>query len=242
MLRAHRTPLVIVLLVASAPLRGAQTAADPSGHWEGTILIPNRQLPVTLDLARNPAGRWIGSISIPISTSIDVPLENVSVESSSVRFSAALPEQATFEAELSSDAQALSGTASNTQGGVRFELTRRGEAQVKIPPASSRLSPEFAGTWEGILQADGKSQRVRVKLAADESGTATGRLISVDHGNQEVPVTTVTIADKALQLESRPVSGTFRGTLGGDGVITGTWTQKAESLPLTLTRLPGAKP
>lgn len=230
----------LVLLGAGLAVLGAvglaQTASKATGHWQGTIQMPERELGITVDLDRNSKGAWIGSMSVVGSTSVDVPLSNITVEDTAVRFTADLPAHASFDGHLSTDASSLSGKASNADGSVEFQLTRNGEANVKVPPPSSPLSKDFEGTWEGSLEVGGKALRIVLKLLPAADGTATATLISVDRGNKEVPATTVTIKDKQLQLEARAVSGTYRGTLGASGDIAGDWAQGANRLPLTFKR------
>jgi hypothetical protein len=76
-----------------------------------------------------------------------------------------------------------------------------------------------------------------LKLAPAADGTASATLIAVDQGNVEIPVTTVTIKDKQLQLEVRTVSGTYSGALGGNGEISGEWSQGPGRFPLTFKRV-----
>src|SRR5205085_9918781 len=103
------------------------------------------------------------------------------------------------------------------EGGVPFQLARSGEADVKVPPASSALSKEFEGTWEGSFTSGGKVRRIALKLTPAADGTAKATLISVDKGNMEIPVTTVTLQGRQLELQARAVGGTYRGTLGAGG-------------------------
>ena len=119
---ARRTSLLAALFFLSVPSLRAQSAPDPSGHWEGKIQMPNQDLGMTVDLARSPKGVWIGSMSIPGSTSIDVPLSSLTVEGAAVRFTAGLPDKASFEGNLSADAKGLSGKASNAEGSAAFQL------------------------------------------------------------------------------------------------------------------------
>jgi hypothetical protein len=230
-----------VLLGAGLALWGAvglaQTASNPAGHWQGKIQIPNHEQGITVDLARSPKGVWIGSMSVTGSTSIDVPLASITVEGSAVRFAASLPERASFDGHVSADGSGLSGTASNAAGEAPFQLTRNGEANVNVPPPSSALSKEFEGAWEGALDAGGRVRRIGLKLSPAADGTATATLIAVDQGNLEIPVATVTIKDKQLQLEARAVSGTYSGTLGGSGEIAGEWAQGANRFPVTFKRV-----
>jgi hypothetical protein len=212
-----------------------QTVTVPVGHWEGKIEIPGREMGMTLELDRRSDGVWIGSVSIAMSTSIDVPLAGLTIQGGSVRFTANLPGRASFEGTLRTAPDRLAGMVSNEEGSVPFSLTRTGEASVKVPPPSSPLTKEFAGTWQGSLEANGKT--VRVVLSATADGTAIGALVSsTGAASQEIPVTTVTIIGKELTLESRAVSGTFHGTLGASGEIAGEWAQREVRFPLTLRR------
>jgi hypothetical protein len=226
--------LVVVSLLLSAPGLRAQSVPDASGHWEGQIQIPGHLLTVSVDMVRNPAGTWIGSLTIPHSATTDVPLDVVTVAGASVQFAASLPGKTSFDGSLSPDGRGLSGTVSNAEGGVPFQLSRTGDADVKMPPPSSPMSNAFEGTWEGTLETDSQTRRVQVKLAPAADGTATATIISVDKGNLEVPVTTVTLHDRQLQLEARAISGTYRGTLGADGTIAGEWSEGGLHFPLML--------
>jgi len=218
-------------------------AADAAGHWEGKIQIQGRELGMIVDLARNPQGAWIGSMSVLGSSAADVPLEELIIRGSAVKFGAYLPDYASFEGNLSEDLNSLSGTASNASGGVPFELGRKGAASVKVAPPNSALPKDFEGVWEGAIATEGKSLRVRLKLSPGPDGRATALLTSLDQGNHEIPVTTVIIEGKGLQVEARAVSGVYRGTLGEHGEITGEWSQGATPLPLTFKHvaLPGGR-
>jgi hypothetical protein len=225
----------IGLVLLGAGLALSQTAPKTAGHWQGKIQIPDHELGVTVDLAQNPQSVWIGSMSVTGSTAVDVPLATVNVEGTVVRFTASLPEPATFAGRLSEDGGSLSGTASSAAGEAPFALTRNGEAHVKVPPASSALPREFEGSWEGVIDAGGKATRIGLKLSPAADGSAAATLLVIDKGNQEIPVTTVTIEDHQLQLDARAVSGTYRGTLGGSGEIAGEWSQGPARVPLTFT-------
>jgi hypothetical protein len=230
----------VILLGAGLAVWGAvglaQTDSKAAGHWQGKIQLPRQELGITVDLARNPEGAWIGSMSVLGSSSVDVPLESIAVEGTAVRFAANLPERASFDGQLSEDASSLSGKAANAEGDAPFQLTRNGEANVKVPPPSSALSKEFEGTWEGTIEAGGNVRRVALRLTRAADGTAMATLISVDKGNLEIPVTTVTLKGKELQVESRAVSGTYRGTLGASGEIAGEWSEGPNHLALTFKR------
>jgi hypothetical protein len=214
----------------------AQTAPQAAGHWQGKILIPDHETAFTVDLDRNAKGAWIGSITIPGSTSIDVPLGNFEAAGTTVRFTAPLPGPTKFAGAVSADGAAISGTASNVQGDARFQLSRSGAANVKVPPPSSTLLKEFEGTWEGTIESGGKVRRVGLELATDADGRAVGTLVAIDQGNLQIPASTVTVQGKNLQVESRAISGMYRGALGADGDIAGEWTQGDQHMALVFKR------
>jgi hypothetical protein len=238
---SHLMLLLATLLGAFTPGPRVQAAAGPSGHWEGKIQIPEREIAIAVDLAQSPAGAWIGSIAIKGATPFDVPLTEISVKDASVRFTAGLPGTTSFEGTLSADAASLAGKVSNVEGSVPFELTRRGEADVKLPPASSPLPKAFEGTWDGAISTDGSVRRVVLKLSAAPDGTARAVLIVVDKGNAEIPVTRVTVTGNQLELEVRAIGGMYRGTLGASGEIAGEWGENITRLPLTFKRAAAAK-
>ena len=223
----------LALLMSAAPARAATGAA---GHWEGKIQIPDHELSFSVDLDQGPKGEWIGSLSISGTASVDVPLIKITVSGGSIQFAANLPGEAFFAGTLSADASSITGKASNAEGGVPFQLARSGEANVKVPPPSSMLPRDLEGTWEGSIASDGKVRRIALKLTPSPDGTAKATLISVDKGNLEIPVTTVTLQGKQLELQARAVGGTYRGTIGATGEIVGEWIESAVRLPLTFKR------
>lgn len=229
------------LLVLWGAAAMAQTVANPVGHWQGKIQIPDHELSITVDLARDAKSQWIGSMSVTGSTSIDVPLEDIAVDGAAVRFASNLPVHASFDGKLSADGSSFSGTASSAAGDAPFQLTRAGEANVKTPPPSSPLPKEFEGTWEGSVEAGGATRRVALKLSAGADGAASAILVAVDQGNLEIPVTSVTIKDKQLELDVRAISGKYAGALGAGGEIAGEWTQGPVKVALTF-RHAGSEP
>src|SRR5256885_7995142 len=100
MARLRTLVLSAAVLAAALPL-GAQSPLDAAGHWAGTIQIPNHELAVAVDLARNGSGDWIGTVTVPSAT--DVPLASITVEGAAVRFAASLPDRTSFDGALSAD-------------------------------------------------------------------------------------------------------------------------------------------
>jgi hypothetical protein len=212
----------------------AQTTPKPAGHWEGTVAMPNQDVGMVVDLAWGEASAWIGSVSFRNSTTADVPLNNIEVDKSSVRFRLiGIDGDPVFEGKLSEDGTGLAGMASNDKGAVPFQLKRIGEPDVKVPPASSPLSKEFEGSWEASLSRGGKAVRIVLNLTRGIDGKATGTLSG--SSGEPFPITTVVLKDNEIHLDLRVVSGHYDGKLV-DGEITGQWTEPASTVSVVFHR------
>src|SRR5712691_8576878 len=105
-----RMLLFAALLLLPAPCVLAQTGVDPSGHWEGTVHVPDQEMKIEIDLAKNNKGDLAGTFGQPAQGVKGLPLSTVAAESRSVRFVVkGGPEAATFEGMLSADGKSMSG-------------------------------------------------------------------------------------------------------------------------------------
>lgn len=236
--RANQLAAVAIASLLASAAATAQTMPKAVGHWEGKIHMGANEIPMNVDLSKNAAGAWIGTFTIPGSTQTDVPLSNIFADDMAVRFTLDLQDNPSFDGKLSTEGNSISGTASNSQGSVNFDLARSGEAHVNVAPPSSALPKEFEGRWEGAIMIDGKSLRLAVVLSPKPDGTGGGTIISLDQGNQSFPASTVTVQGKELNVESRAVSAKLHGMLGDNGDITTEWTQGPATFPLVLKRTP----
>lgn len=225
--------LACLLCLPPAP---AQTTADASGHWQGSIEVPNQELAIEVDLAQNPKGEWIGSIDIPPQHLKGFPLSDVAVKGNSVGFAMkGVPGEPKFDGKLSTDGKTISGGF--TQGGadLTFALKRTGDAVIETPPKSTAVAKEMEGLWEGALDVNGKTLRLKLNLSNQADGTGTGTMISVDQGGGEIPITTITQKGSNLKLEVKTIEGSYDGDLT-NGALAGHWTQRGATFPLTFRR------
>jgi hypothetical protein len=212
----------------------AAAAFAQAGHWQGTVKMgENKNLPLTVDLAKNPQGAWIGSLSIPGSTTTDVPI-SVTVAGDAVRFTADLPMRATFEGKLAADGASIAGVAKNADGDTTFQLTRGGEANVKQAAESTAIAKEFEGEWEATVDSNGRVRKVGMRLA-NEAGKGKATLIAGEQ-KMEIPATTVTVKGKELSLDVRAISGSYRGTLQENGDISGEWSEPTNKMTVVFKR------
>jgi len=220
---------------ASLLLLFAAAAFAQAGHWQGTVKMgENKNLPMTVDLAKNAQGAWIGSMSIPGSTTLDVPIA-VTVAGDTVRFTADLPMRATFEGKLASDGATISGTAKNADGDTTFQLTRGGDANVKQAAESTAITKEFEGEWEATVERNGGVRKVGLRLV-NESGKGKATLIAGEQ-RMEIPASTVTVKGKELALDVRAISGSYRGTLQDNGEISGEWSEPSNKMTVVFKRV-----
>jgi hypothetical protein len=141
-----------------------------------------------------------------------------------------------FKGELSADGKTITGTFSQAGVSVPLTLTWKGEPQFEAPIKNAAVSKAVLGTWEGALDVKGTMLRLVLTLANGPDG-ATGKLVSVDQNNFEIPVSRITEEGSRLKLVIAMVSGGFEGDVKGDE-IAGTWTQGPLSLPLVFKRKP----
>jgi hypothetical protein len=229
-----RTILVAALLLAPARSVPAQTAADPSGHWEGTIQMGNTEVKIEIDLAKNGKGEMAGTFGQPAQGVKGLPLSTVAVESRSVRFVVkGGPEAATFEGRLAADGRSISGDA--TQGGysIPFTLTRTGEARIAPVPKNAAIAKELEGTWNGALDLGERQMRLVLNMSNLSDGTSSGTIVSPDGSGVEIPIA-MTQKASSLAIDVTSVGASFVGVLNAAGTeLTGTWTQQSSTLPLT---------
>src|SRR4029453_1342961 len=202
-MRSHRRTLLLgVLLLTPGSLSHAQSAADPSGHWEGTLKVPQMELKVEIDLARDSRGVVAGTFSQPAQGVKGLPLSSVTVEASAVRFVVkGGPEPATFDGALSADGTSISGTVTQSGFTIPMNLTRTGDARIVPAPKSAAIAKELEGTWNGTLDINGVPMRLVVRMANQPDGTAAGTVVSPDGSGGEIPI------GMAQQGASLPVEG-----------------------------------
>ena len=226
------TVLVVLSFAGAAAGGQAPAAPPPSGHWVGSIEGPG--IGVEVDLGRQGDG-WRGTISIPIQGTKGIPVADLVVKNTSVEFAIkGAPGDPRYKGELSQDGKTITGTFS--QGGASLPLTLawKGEAQFAAAPKNPAVSKGLLGTWEGALDVQGKTLRLVLTLANSPDG-ATGKLVSLDQNNFEMPVTSIVEEKSRLKLTVVMVSGGFDGEVKGDEIV-GTWTQGGGSLPLTFKK------
>jgi hypothetical protein len=231
--------LVVAALFSTVPPALAQTSGDLSGHWEGALQVPAKELSVQVDLIRDKTGGFTGVVNIPDQKVSDFPLTNVSVTGQSVVFQLihSAPGDNTFTGTMSEDGRTMSGTFAHEVYSMPFVLRRTGEARIQPPPPSTAIARGLEGTWRATVEVEGKALHLVLKMSNQPDGTARGSIVSVDQSETEIPIATITQAASSLVLDVRAVGAKYVGTISSDVTeLSGTWTQGTVSLPLTFRR------
>src|SRR6266852_682230 len=132
-----RMLLIVAMFLLPAPCLLAQTAVDPSGHWEGSIQIPGREMTFEVDLARNGKGELSGTVNNPAENIKGLPLRAVVVDGTSVSFDARRDQP--LRGILAADGKSMSGDATLSGYILPFSLTRTGDARIFAPATSAPI-------------------------------------------------------------------------------------------------------
>jgi hypothetical protein len=223
-------------LVIAAPAR-AQSTADLSGHWEGTVSLPNFQLPLAIDIARGEPGRFVGTLTNDAEGIAGLPLKTVTLDGRLVQFVIASSSGSQeYNGVLMSDGRTISGAFNVNGMSAPIDFSRTGEAKIERP-SSAPIAKALEGTWNGTLDVSGKSMRIVVMLTNHADGTSSGTVMNLDGGSVAIPISRIAQQGSEVTLDIKVVSGSFVGAMSADGAgLAGTWKEKSFSAPMTLRR------
>jgi len=227
--------LTLVTLTVCADVQ-AQPAAGtgPVGHWVGTLDV-GPGLAMEIDLGRQGDG-WRGTMSVPAQLTKGIPLTALTVKDTTIEFAIKAAGDPRFSGTLSADGKTITGTFSQGGGTIPLVLTWKGEPQFAAAVKNAVVSPALVGSWEGTLDIKGNMLRLELTLANGPDG-ATGKLVSLDQSNFEMPVAQITEEGSRVKLAIPMVSGGYDGEVKG-GEMSGTWTQGPLTLPLVFKKRP----
>jgi hypothetical protein len=228
---------IAALLLIPAPSVLAQTAVDPSGQWEGVVKVPEKELKIEIDLAKNGQGNLAGTFGQPAQGVKGLPLTKIAVENRSVSFTVkGDAEPSTFTGELSADGKSLSGNVVLAGYTIPFSLTRNGDARIAPVPKSPPIGKGLEGAWNGTLDSGEKKLRLILKMANQPDGTAAGTIVSPDGSGVEIPIAIKQQASN-LTIDVPSVGISYAAVLNAAGTeLAGTWKQAGSVQPLTLHR------
>ena len=232
----------ISILCSPVLLSAQESASTPAGHWEGAITLPTTPLNVRVDLERAGDQSWQGTIDIPVQSLRAFKLDPVKVSGDQVTFAMpGIPGDPLFDGRLAADGKSIAGEF--TQGGQKFPFklrrTTRPAATGLEVPSHGIPGKGLPGHWLGALKL---SPVIELRLALDLKTSASGRLsgamTSLDQGNAQIPITTLTEEAGVVHFETKSVGGSFDGKLSADGAeMAGDWRQNGKTMPLVFKRV-----
>jgi pimeloyl-ACP methyl ester carboxylesterase len=119
-------------------------------------------------------------------------------------------------------------------------LSAAGMARANEKAAAGR---GLVGSWEGPLKVTPQIElRIILEVEKSKSGSLTAKLASPDEGLKDLPIASIALEADVVTFDLRVTGATYKGKLNRDGTeITGEWTQRGSSFPLTLKRFDPSK-
>lgn len=183
--------------------------ADASGHWEGSIDIPQMKLEVQVFLVSGIAG-WTGTISIPAQNAKDLPLEKVEIAGEKVSFRIAkVPGNPTFSGTLKDDT--ISGDFS--QGGMNATFSLR---RAVDPAQAARESLAGFAEWLESARAAWNVPGVSVAIVRGDKVVFAGGAGMRDR-EAGIPMTADTLL--AIGSSTKAFTTAVLGTLADEGKL-----------------------
>ncbi|MBA4157920.1 MAG: alpha/beta hydrolase [Gemmatimonadetes bacterium] len=108
----------------------------------------------------------------------------------------------------------------------------------QVAPAEADAARALVGSWTGGIEQGGAVVlRLAARFEIAAPGDVVGWLDSPDQGTRDIAVTAVTMVGDSVQFAVPSLGALFRGTADSARArITGTWTQGATSITLSLAR------
>ena len=228
--------LVVSLVALGASAAAAQPAADPTGHWEGTVTAPMGQIDFEVDVVRDASGVLAATYGQKATGARGLPLTPVKLEGRTFTFVLfnGGPNGGSFKGDILPDGKTNSGEVQAPLGTAPFMMYRTGEAVVMAKVKNGAVSAPLEGRWTGSLDVGGTQIGLILTIANRPDGTAS--VLIAQASQPQAQVDAVLKEDgKTVSLDVPATSGSWTGTLDGES-LTGTWTQSGGSLPLTFTR------
>ncbi len=109
---------------------------------------------------------------------------------------------------------------------------------AKNPLFTSEKQSQEKQVWEGTLDTGSAKLRLRFAISRNAEGEFSGKMISLDQDNAEVPLSTMQAEDGAVTMQFDTINASFRGKLNEQTKETvGTWQQGEQEYDFTIKRV-----
>ena len=196
-----RAAILVSIFLLPSLLRAQDTLV---GHWEGTVTLPTRTIPIQVDFDHLHSG-WQCTILLPETSAPVYTAKSVSVESARVRINLDMGlSSASLDGQLSGDIIEGAYTQDSTKG--TFKVKRAANASPTGPEASRRPNSapqpgrdESPTAGPARTPGGGGGEGSRTSGPQVRSVAATSRVIRSDDGDSRgvVPTATADSGDSA---------------------------------------------
>ena len=233
----HRLAIPFLLFLSALTSRAEESLA---GRWEGSASIPEHELKLVVDLARDDAGHWIGSIIIPGLGVKGTALSDIVVNGGEVSFALKSESgrslESTFKAKAG-DNKTLTGTFTEAGNTAPLALTKVGAPQVEAPTHSTAITKELEGEWKGSYELLGYSRQVSLKLKNDDKKGAGAELVIVGKKVNNLPVNLIEQEGTRISVDSSQTGIWYEARFDDKtGELKGTLWQGSLDAPLILRK------
>ena len=212
---------------------GAQTG--PAGHWEGVFKAGDREIVLSLDLARDAKAGWIASMGVPAQNATGLVVKDLAVEGNSVKFMAVELQMAKLELTLAEGK--LAGTFTGRGGSQPIEFKRTGEANVQMMAPSPAVSKDLEGDWAGTLKTPGGEMEITVHFKNQPDNTVLATIDIPATNAMGMPINDVKQSGDKVEFGLKIAHGSFAGTLNQERTeLTGQLTHEEQSMQVMLKR------
>lgn len=94
---------------------------------------------------------------------------------------------------------------------------------------------DITGEWNGMLKVGGMQMRLVFHISKTDT-TYTATMDSPDQGANGIPMTSASFKNSVLSIKMIAARIEYNGTLDSSGIVTGTFKQAGQSLPMNLSR------
>jgi len=211
----------------------AQTG--PTGHWEGILKAPDREVTLTLDLARNAKSEWIASMGAPADNATGLVVKDLVVNGNSVKFMAVELQMAQLDLTLAGGK--LAGTFNSPRGPLPIEFQRTGEANVQLPAPSPAVSKGLEGDWTGTLQAPAPEWELTLHFKNQPDNTVLATIDVPARNAIEMPINDVKQTGDKVEFGLKIAHASFQGTLNQERTeLTGQLTHEDQPMHVTFKK------
>jgi hypothetical protein len=233
----HLLPVFLVTIVVGAGpeagcfIRVHAQGLDPTGHWEGTIPVPDNPVDVAFDISRDANGALMGTFDSASENVHGLLLQTVLLEGHTLTL--IVREDQPFSGALSDDGKTVKGVLSSQGYDIPITLERNGDAHVEPPVKSAAVDARLVGKWF----ASTPMGPISLLIANHADGTAAAELINEAEGGLRIPARTITAKGAHVTLDLPAVGGAYEGDVDEAGTeIAGAYSQGAQTAPITFKK------